>query len=478
MTLRTRVAILLAVLVATSSAVSGLLSYRFSRSEALAAIDASLELRADRFAPAFGVGVDGPPPPPPPPLIDGETPVEPADHLPPLPVGAPPPAGPPGSPITLDDIVDTESMFGLLDADDGVVVATDDRITELLAESLDRGEVRWETVTLDGARYRVRSERFVDGTSSVSALTLAELNMALAGVRRRLIVLSTVVTLLAAVVGFVAAGFISRPLRRLSRAAEEVAETGEPSADLSIATSGEIGQLSASIERMLGALRGAREQQQRLIVDASHELRTPLTTIRANIDMLSSGRLDPADMETARNLIRSEIDELTNLSTELSELASAEQYVLSKTRLDFVDVARCTVEREIARHGRDIQFIEPRRAPVFVDGNRAALERAISNLIGNAVKFSEPDAPIVVRVERDRISVVDHGQGIPPGDLAHIFERFHRADNVRNYPGSGLGLSIVHETVLAHGGRTFARNHPRGATIGFTFRALPTPADV
>lgn len=472
MTLRTRVAVLLAVLVATSSTVSGLFSYRVSRSEALAAIDGSLELRADRFAPAFAVGTDGPLPDPPP-LVDGVTPVEPADPLPPLPDGAPPPTGPPGSPITLDDIVDSTSIFGLLDVDDEVIVATNDRLAELLAPSLERGEVRWETVTFDGAQYRVRSERFDDGSSSVSALTLAELNMALAGVRRRLIVVAVVVTLLAAVVGFIAAGYVSRPLRRLTRAAENVADTGEPPDDLTSTASGEVGQLAASIEHMLDALRRAREQQQRLIVDASHELRTPLTTIRANIDMLSSGLLDEADMTTARNLIRSEIDELTNLSTELSELASAEQYVLSKTRLDFLDVVRKTIDRETARHGRPIDLIEPKRAPVYLDGNRAALERAISNLIGNAVKFSEPDAPIVIRVERDRISVIDHGQGIPPGDVDHIFERFHRADNVRNYPGSGLGLSIVRETARAHGGTTFARNHSRGATIGFTFAAVP-----
>lgn len=469
MTLRTRVALLLAVLVAISAAVSGVLSYRATRAEALSSIDVFLEERAARFVPGVPVPFDGETSIPSP-LPDGSPPPRPDGSRPPF----PPPRGA-GPPQTLDDIVENDAVFGLLDVDNEVITASSDAVVDLFAMPLARGSVRYESVAFDGVRYRVRSERYDDGVASVSARSLEETNATLAGVRTRLLLVSVLVTVLAALVGFVAAGYLSRPLRRLSRAAEEVARSGELSTELGTDAGGEVGQLATSFEGMLAALGRSREQQQRLIVDASHELRTPLTTIRANIDMLSAGKLDAADAARARDLIRSEIDELSNLSSELSELASAEAFVLSTAPLDLVEVARGTVEREITRHGRDIELKEPRSGSVIVDGNEAALERAISNLIGNAVKFSEPGTPIVIRVERDRVSVIDHGRGIPAADLDSVFERFHRADDVRNYPGSGLGLSIVRETARSHGGSTFARNHPQGATVGFTFRPTPRP---
>ncbi len=467
MTLRTRVALLLGVLVAASAAVSGVLSYTATRTEALSSIDAFLDTRASLVFPGARLQFDGVPPPPPlangdpPPRPDGSTPSSPSDR---------PPRG--GPPLSLDDIVGNDSVFGLLDVDNDVIVASQNIVRELIALPLARGEVRYSTVGLDGASFRVRSERFETGAASVNARSLDETNATLAGVRTRLLLVSALVTVLAALAGFVLAGFVSKPLRRLSRAAENVAESGTLSDDLDTNAKGEVGQLATSFERMLTALSRSREQQQRLIVDASHELRTPLTTIRANIDMLAAGKLDADDAARARDLIRSEIDELTNLSSELSALASVEAYVLSTESLDLVDVARSAVDRAIARHGRGIELRVPRSGSVILDGNRAALDRAISNLVGNAVKFSEPGTLIVVRIERDRISVIDHGRGIPPDDLGNIFERFHRAEDVRNYPGSGLGLSIVRETARSHGGSTFARNHPRGATIGFTFRSM------
>lgn len=466
MTLRTRVALLLALLVATSTAVSGLLSYRATSAESMASIDAFLEVRADRFVP----GVRPPPPPvgAPPPLSDGAPPPRLDGSTPQR-----PPAGEPPAVQTLDDIVDNDSVFGLLDVNNEIITATRLDVLDFVVMPLTRGAVLFNNVSVDGVRYRVRTERFADGVQSVSARSLAENNETLANVRTRLLLVAVVVTILAALVGFIAAGYLSRPLRRLSRAAEEVAESGELASELDTAASGEVGQLAGSFERMLGALGHSREQQQRLIVDASHELRTPLTTIRANVDMLAGGKLNAVDTATAHDLIRLEIDELANLSTELSELAVAESLVLSTEQVDLVELARSRVAREITRYGRHIELITPRRGTVIVNANGDALDRALSNLIGNAVKFSEPDTRLVVRVEHDRISVIDHGQGIPLADVPHVFERFHRADNVRNSPGSGLGLSIVRETARAHGGKTFARNHPNGATVGFTFRSQP-----
>jgi two-component system sensor histidine kinase MprB len=97
------------------------------------------------------------------------------------------------------------------------------------------------------------------------------------------------------------------------------------------------------------------------------------------------------------------------------------------------------------------------------------LERAISNLIDNAAKFSPEGSPIEVTADATSVSVRDHGIGIDDDDLAHVFDRFYRAPRSRTLPGSGLGLSIVQYVADAHGGEAFARNEPDGgATVGFT----------
>jgi two-component system sensor histidine kinase MprB len=96
------------------------------------------------------------------------------------------------------------------------------------------------------------------------------------------------------------------------------------------------------------------------------------------------------------------------------------------------------------------------------------LERAISNLVDNAVKYSPPDTPIDIVIEQATLTVADRGRGIPDDDTRRIFERFYRAVDVRSDPGSGLGLSIVDEIIRSHGGMVFARNRDGGgAEVGF-----------
>jgi two-component system sensor histidine kinase MprB len=108
-----------------------------------------------------------------------------------------------------------------------------------------------------------------------------------------------------------------------------------------------------------------------------------------------------------------------------------------------------------------------------VVGRPRQLERAISNLVDNAIKYSEPDTPIEIVIQGATVSVRDRGAGIPVGDLERVFDRFYRAVDVRTRPGSGLGLSIVQEIVRGHGGTVFARNRDgAGAEVGFS---LPSP---
>ena len=103
-----------------------------------------------------------------------------------------------------------------------------------------------------------------------------------------------------------------------------------------------------------------------------------------------------------------------------------------------------------------------------VAGRPRMLERAIANLVENAVKYSPPASPITIAVSTGSVVVVDQGQGIEDKDLPYIFDRFYRSDRARSAPGSGLGLAIVRQIVERHGGTVFVHNNPSGgASIGF-----------
>ena len=138
------------------------------------------------------------------------------------------------------------------------------------------------------------------------------------------------------------------------------------------------------------------------------------------------------------------------------------------------DRCQAAVDRTIRRTGRRIGLSGVSDACVL--GDASGLERAIGNLIGNAVKFSQADTEIEVVVGEESVEVQDRGPGISDEDLPRIFDRFYRADATRTMPGSGLGLAIVSDIALAHGGETFARQRDGGGSIiGFTVTAdLPS----
>jgi two-component system sensor histidine kinase MprB len=220
---------------------------------------------------------------------------------------------------------------------------------------------------------------------------------------------------------------------------------------------------------MLESLRSSQEQQQRLIADAGHEFRTPLTALRTNIETLLR-RSDQLSAEQRDELLAAALDEslqLAALAEELVDLATDSQSPMEETtEIDLAEVAQTVARRFTQRSG--VQF-QVSGTSVPVTGRSAQLERALSNLVDNAMKWSPSGAGVEIVVDGRTVSVRDHGPGIPEADLEHIFERFHRSVEARTTPGSGLGLAIVKHIVTAHGGTVFARNLPRGgAEVGFT----------
>jgi two-component system, OmpR family, sensor histidine kinase MprB len=265
-----------------------------------------------------------------------------------------------------------------------------------------------------------------------------------------------------------------RPLARLTGAAEHVARTEELK-PIPVAGSDEISRLAQAFNAMLAALARSQDRQRRLVGDAGHELRTPLTSIRTNLDLLAQadkrGGLRPEDRQQLLDDVRAQMDELTTLIGDLTELARDTPQVRNAELIELSNVvedALMKVRRRAPGIDWDVQL-----TPFPVWGDERLLGRAVTNLLDNAAKYSVPEGVtpssdgqpvghVSVRLLDGVLTVTDSGPGIAEADLPHVFERFYRSSEARGRPGSGLGLAIVKHAAEQHGGMIYARNTPGG----------------
>ncbi|MGW3041928.1 HAMP domain-containing sensor histidine kinase [Kitasatospora sp. NPDC001159] len=263
--------------------------------------------------------------------------------------------------------------------------------------------------------------------------------------------------LLAAVAGRLVAHSSLKPVDQLTEAVEHIARTEEVGTTIPVHGDDEIARLSTSFNSMSTALANSRERQTRLIADAGHELRTPLTSLRTNVDLLirsnDTGRpLPPATKTKLLGNMKAQMQELTVLIGDLLQLSRPDSPKTGPnlTVVALHEIAGRAVERAELR-GPGLVF-ETSAEPWYVHGDAAGLERAVINLLDNAVKYSPPGGTIEVRLQQGVLTVRDHGPGIPPDELQYVFDRFWRSPSSRQLPGSGLGLSIVAQSVREAGG--------------------------
>ncbi|MFJ2608029.1 sensor histidine kinase [Streptomyces sp. NPDC091279] len=279
-----------------------------------------------------------------------------------------------------------------------------------------------------------------------------------------------------------------RPVDKLTEAVEHVARTEDLSIRIPVEeeSDDEVARLSRSFNSMTTALANSRELQQQLIADAGHELRTPLTSLRTNIELLTrseeTGRpLPAADRKALLASVKAQMTELASLIGDLQELSRAEGQRGERVQ---VVALEDTVEAALRRarlRGPELT-ITADLEPWFVRAEPSALERAIVNILDNAVKFSPESGTIEVRLNDGVLTVRDHGPGIPEDELPHVFDRFWRSPSARALPGSGLGLSIVARTVEQAGGHiTLTRAATGGtgtvATVRLPGAPTPPPGD-
>jgi two-component system sensor histidine kinase MprB len=334
------------------------------------------------------------------------------------------------------------------------------------------GEPFLRDARVAGTHQRVLSEPFGGGRAVQLALPLTEVDSLLSRLRLFLALIVIGGIALAALLGALVARSAVRPLQRLTNATEHVAVTRDLSGRIEPAGDDEIGRLASSFNAMLdalessmGALDASVHAQRQLVADASHELRTPVTSLRTNIEILQhQGRnIDPEDQRRLLDEVVQQIEELTLLIGDLIDLGRGEE-----PNADVEDVRLDLMVGEVAARARHRSPATPLHLdvlPTVVSGVSARLERAVSNLIDNALKYSPPGKPVEVALRGAELTVRDHGPGISREDLPHVFDRFYRGAEARGRPGSGLGLAIVRQVATQQGGTITAESPPDGGTL-------------
>lgn len=291
--------------------------------------------------------------------------------------------------------------------------------------------------------------------------------------------------LVAALAGTAVAQGGLRPVTRLRQATDHVTATGDLR-PIPVTGDDELSLLTTSFNTMLGALAESQERQRRLVGDAGHELRTPLTSLRTNLELLLASekpgapKLSAEDRQEIYDDVQAQIAEMTTLIGDLVELAREDAPQAVHEPVDMVELVERALDRA-RRRAVGQQFLVTVQ-PWYLLGEAHALERAVLNLLDNAVKFTPADG--VVRLEMKPvgdgtmlIEIADSGPGIAEADLPHVFERFYRSSEARTLPGSGLGLAIVAQAAERHGGKAYAGRAPEGGAL-MTLRlpGRPSPA--
>jgi signal transduction histidine kinase len=274
------------------------------------------------------------------------------------------------------------------------------------------------------------------------------------------LIISGVPTLIAALAAsWLVAGRALKPLKDVAGAADEIGRARDFGRRLPHRRSrDEVAVLSASFNRMLEQLQDSFDSQRRFVADASHELLTPLTTIQGNASLLARGPevSDPVRRAAAAD-IAAETARMTRLVDRMLTLARAD----SGLKLDLAPLELGPVVLEVCRQARSVhpdREVVSSATGATVAADEDAIRQLIWILLDNALRHSRSRVSATLATEGDwaRLTVADDGPGIPIDEREHVFKRFYRSDRARTGHGAGLGLSIARWIVEQHRGRILA----------------------
>ena len=409
MTFRTRLALASAVAVAAAIAVASLTAYALVRTQLRASLDDALRERADKV------------------IVKEDRPLTEFEIAQPLLGGA--------------------GGYAQLVLANGEVIRRPDAEIELpktgaSSVALGAREPFFSDATIRGTHVRILTEQLTPGIAVQIARPLDEVDRTLDRLAAFLTAISAGGIAFAAFLGLMISRAAVAPVRRLTETAERVSATRDLSQRIAFTGRDELGRLAASFDTMLGALDDSVRAQTQLVADASHELRTPLTSLRTNVEVLQ--RADELPEHERRQLleeIRSQAEELTRLVGDLLDLSRTEK--MEPETVAFDELVEGAIER--TKRMADGVVFDARLEPTTIQGVPSRLERAVTNLLDNAAKWSPSGAKVEVELRDGELTVRDHGPGIDDDDLPRVFDRFYRAPKARGVPGSGLVRGMVRQ---------------------------------
>jgi signal transduction histidine kinase len=263
--------------------------------------------------------------------------------------------------------------------------------------------------------------------------------------------------------GWILTGAMFKPVRSMIEQADTISAT-EPGERLAISGGGaELRALAARLNAMLDRIADAAARERAFLDDASHELRTPISIVRGELELArSAAGADPA-LRRALDSVLDEVEHLERLAYNLLVMARfrSGSLAVSDTPVDLETIVDRAV-RAVARRADDRHLTIHHRGTAVVNGDESSLQRAVLNLLDNAVRYAASAVTVTVDENHSAVEVrvADDGPGFDPAVLPHAFERFTRDPDSGG--GLGLGLAITAAIAAAHGGETSAANLPAG----------------
>lgn len=261
------------------------------------------------------------------------------------------------------------------------------------------------------------------------------------------------------------------PVQKIMGAAQEITLHHLDKRLPVVRTGDEIERLSNALNQMISRLDRSFQISNRFTADASHELRTPLTIMRGELETMLSNEQLPGEIRDTLDSLFEETERLSKIVAELLALSRLDtgEAQMERVKLDLAELASTTVEQMcLLAEEKEIALACETTGPVEVEGDRARLKQVVVNLLDNAIKYTPSKGTIRLFVRarngRAELGISDTGPGVPDAALAHVFDRFFRADEVRSreVDGAGLGLSIVQSICSAHGGSITVENLQAG----------------
>ncbi len=336
-------------------------------------------------------------------------------------------------------------------------------LNKKLVAAVFNGTHQFETVISKGVKYRLLYFPFNEDFLLRVGVPLEDMQEAIASLESILILSFPLMVALLAFVGWFLAGKSVDPLLRIKSLSQEI-RWGRLDKRIDMGRKGkEIDDLVVMFNEMLDSIQHSVESRKRFTSDVSHEIRSPLTSLRGSIEVMLRKRRTPEEYEDLLKNNLSDIIRLSKIAESLLFLSSADNDTveLRKKKVDMNEILGNVIE-SVSYEGLSLD--EQLGNGVEIEGDSDLLERAFSNLIGNAIKYTPCGGTVTVVSEREqdcvKVTIRDTGVGIPADEIPHIFGRFYRVDKerARNSGGTGLGLAIAHWIINAHKGRIMIKS--------------------